>query len=157
MRENFTPKQRKQILSKMRNKCFTKRFQMSSSISWKTFYTATVIQIALKTKILLCLTRCVLSKFKYKKHENKYSVFLCFFICSVFTGNPDRFLRWCVKFHSSGMPFAFQRWNLQHVWKRKKNIACKQTVCAVFSNTLLKPVFQNRNNLKKLVSRSKVK
>ena len=41
--------------------------------------------------------------------------------------------------------------------REKRRFLANKRFYAVFSNTSLKPVFQNRNNLKKLVSRSKVK
>ena len=89
------------------------------------------------------------------KHRNQTSLFLCFSCLFVQGINPDS-IDERLNFILPGCltPFKDEICKMFAIEKRK--FLANKRFFAVFQNTSLQPVFSNRQNLKKLVSRSKV-
>ena len=89
------------------------------------------------------------------KQRNQTMLFLCFYFLSIQGINPDSkderlnfILPGCLT------PFKDEICKMFAIEKRK--FLANKRFFAVFQNTSLQPVFLNRQNLKKLVSRSKI-
>ena len=152
-------------------------FLMSFSTSWKTFWIAMVIQLALivTMKMSLCLLwimRCYIYIYIYiyiymvynpyiyiyiqvtqLKQRNQTVLFLCFICLSVQEINSDSKEN-RLNFILLGclIPFKEEICNLFAIEKSK--FLANKWFFAVFNNTLLQQAFKNRQNLKQLVSRS---
>ena len=112
---------------------------------------------------LLCLLRCYIYTYIYilyiqvcNKTLKPNSIVSLFYVLSVQEINSDSkderlnfMLPGCLT------PFKDEICSMFAIEKRK--FLANKRFNAVFSNTSLQPLFQNRQNLKKLVSRNKVK